>query len=277
MGDETQFHGGRRHSREGLEFIGAPKRSKFRHVTTEADQKRVAAPASANELAFGPLEDDLFFPEADLLPVLEGSIVEETVAAATEDVDDPTSDIPESNIQRPSAKEDKARSHKRIKLFLSTLLTIAAIIVLIVSSMYIKHNQPLVTGEFRKKMGIPLYYLDSNAVFSVDKKSAAIDGANSFVFVLHEKKTSARFVISQQKIPDIVKEEAQYQQFLGDSDKYADFNSPIGKAYFTKPGSIGTDVSVVVKTPTTLLFIRGPGETSEQTWTSLLSYFKVAK
>lgn len=270
MGDETQFHGGKRYVNEGLEFIGAPKKSKFRHRTAEAEEKRVHVPQHESDFD----QNDSFFPEADLMPELEASIQEEALATS---VDSSVSDIPKSSLQRPTLKKDKAVTRKKFKFIFSTFVTVLAIIILIASSFYIKSNQPIVTKNTHKKMGIPLYYMVKNTNFSLDAGSVTVNESNSFVFIVHEKKTSQKFIISQQRIPEIVKDEAQYQQFLVDSDKYASFDSTIGKAYFTKPISIEYDVSIVVKTTATLLFIRGPGDASEDTWTQLVSYLKVAK
>jgi len=95
------------------------------------------------------------------------------------------------------------------------------------------------------------------------------------VYKVKDTATDGNFVFSQQKLPDIVKGDDNYQQFLTQTEKFASFETPLGKAYLTRPQGIGSDVSVVLKTDSTLLFIRGNGETSEQTWAQLVGSLKI--
>lgn len=112
----------------------------------------------------------------------------------------------------------------------------------------------------------------ASSAFKIDRSSVEINENSSLVYVVQKAGSDAKFIVSQQALPQVVKEDSQFQQFLTETDKFASMDSKIGKAYFTRPANIGTDISIVVKNDTTLLFIRGPGTTSEEDWSDLLAH-----
>jgi hypothetical protein len=177
----------------------------------------------------------------------------------------------ESHIKRPMLQQDKKRVSP-LKAAFATLGVIVALGIIGVSVMYIQQTRPAVSSGLKAKAGFPVYDIVANASFKVDRKSVELSENNSLVYIVYQNDNNARFVVSQQAVPDVIKEDAQFQQFLLETDKFASMESKMGKAYFTRPANIGTDISVIIKTDTTLLFIRGPGTTSEQDWSNLLAY-----
>jgi hypothetical protein len=172
--------------------------------------------------------------------------------------------------------EEPKRSHP-VRKFLSYFVALIAVAILVASGFFIHRNRPYIPSEIRRKADYTLYDLVPNDNFKLDVKSVEYASAGNLVFFVDNPHTKAHFVISEQKIPDVVKNEADYQQFLAEYDKYAEFDSKIGKAYFTRPANIGSDISVVVKTNTTLIFIRGPGTTTDEDWTKLIGYMRVVQ
>lgn len=177
----------------------------------------------------------------------------------------------ESHLKRPMLEQDKKRVSP-LKAAFATLGVIIALGIIGVSVMYIQQTRPAVPSGLKAKAGFPVYDLVANASFKVDRKSVELSENNSVVYIVYQTDNNARFVVSQQAVPDVIKEDAQFQQFLLETDKFASMDSKMGKAYFTRPANIGSDISVIVKTDTTLLFVRGPGTTSEQDWSNLLAY-----
>jgi hypothetical protein len=164
-----------------------------------------------------------------------------------------------------------------VRRIVSYATAVACVLVLVASVGYIQQNQPAISGSLLKKAGFTVYAITPNKSFTLDKKSVQLTDQGNLVYFVDAPSTKAHYVISQQKTPDVVANDADYMQFLTDSDKYAAVDSKLGKAYFTRPANIGSDISVVVKSTGTLLFIRGPGTTSDEDWTSLLASFVVAK
>ena len=193
------------------------------------------------------------------------------------DNDDVLSDIPSLKIkhsQKKSKDEVKEQRRSRLKMAFVSLGSAASVAILVLSVMFLMNNRPAIPAAVKQKASFPVYELASNSLFYVDKKSVEINSSGSLVYIVYQRDTNARFVVSQQALPDIVKDDLQYQQFLTDTDKFASFDSTIGKVYFTRPANIGDDISAVLKSDKSLMFIRASGSTSEQTWMNLLNYLK---
>lgn len=191
--------------------------------------------------------------------------------------DEVLSDIPSLKIKHTHKKDEaekKEQRRSRFKVAAASLGSAAAVAVLVVSIMFLINNRPAITQSVKSKTSFPVYELASNNLFYVDKNSVEINSNGSLVYIVYQRENNARFVVSQQLLPEIVKDDAQYQQFLIDTDKFASFDSSIGKIYFTRPGNIGDDISAVLKTDQSLMFIRASGTTSEQTWMNLLNYLR---
>ena len=200
------------------------------------------------------------------------------VGDALDENDEFFDDMPKSKIMRPTEglkEEVKSKRKKGFKLIMATLGLAAGVGVLFVSYTLIQRYSPAVSTAMRKKVGYPVFQLQPTNAFAVDRKSVEINENESLVYKVKDTATDGNFVFSQQKLPDIVKGDDNYQQFLTQTEKFASFETPLGKAYLTRPQGIGSDVSVVLKTDSTLLFIRGNGETSEQTWAQLVGSLKI--
>lgn len=178
--------------------------------------------------------------------------------------------VPQSSIVRPML--DQKQRVSPLKAVFATLGIVMAFGVIGVSLWFIAQTRPAVSGGIKAAAGFPVYDLAVSSQYKIDKNTVEINENGSVVYIVYQQDNNARFVVSQQAIPDVIKEDSQYQQFLLETDKFASMESKIGKAYFTRPANIGTDISIVVKTGTTLMFIRGPGTTSEQDWSNLLAH-----
>lgn len=207
-------------------------------------------------------EDTLGMEEPDVTALFEGEEDQQTPKVTYKKA-------PESHIIRPMLQKKEPVS--KLKIAFGTLGVLVGFAILGVSGMFLLQNRPAVSAGIKAQAGFPLYEVASNPKFKVDRDSVEFSENDSVVYFVYQKDNKAKFIISQQALPEVIKGDAQYQQFLNETDKYASMETKIGKAYFTKPANIGNDVSVVVKTETTLMFIRGPGDTSEQDWASLMA------
>ena len=313
MGNEAEFHFGKRRSREGLEFVTGRKRTSFNrrapaahrtpehhaahqtthHTAPEAVAQaeirpepvyevpeEAAIPATVPEALLQPdypeepiYTDDDPFAHIYQEPVLAVDGGVETAITET----DATASAPTAEDEGIELYEERRKKHPKARLFFSYFTALIAVAIVGVSVFFLMNNKPAISSDIRSKVGFVVYEVAPNSTFVVDRTSVNIAKEGNLVFFVDNKETKGHFIISEQKIPDVVKSDADYQQFLAGFDKYAEFKSAIGTAYFTRPANIGSDVSVVVKTSSTLLFIRGPGATSEADWTQLLSYLRVAK
>lgn len=315
MGDEAEFHFGKKRPQEGLEFVGGKKRSAFRQKVAHIED-RSRGSASANRLEdrlraqIRPATPDAPAvptipepsPEAILAPSLAVQ-APEAVMPVQQPESDPLAHIYQEPMLTPAvvltqAEADielnvKSRDQipaesfiqlhedeikpSRFRKFMAYFFALLAMVLIVLSVLFMLHNVPNISSSLRNKAGFTVYDFASASPFKLDKKSVQIDSHGNLVYFIDNPVSKAHFVVSEQKIPDVVKSDADFQQFLADFDKYAETDSRIGKAYFTHPANIGSDISVVVKTNTTLIFIRGPGTTSEGDWTKLLNHFVVVK
>jgi len=292
MGDSAQFHFGKKTSGDGLEFVGSKKPSLFAQYTAQFDapvaKQRATQPQEPPKFEFHPAQEH---PYAQVQPTYDQPPAEQAyptqqdqfqdLSTLIDEEDDVVGDIPSLKIRHPKKGEKLGKLRKdgtpkpsKTKVVFSFVGMSAVVAVLAVSTLFLLHNRPAVSSKIRSKAGFPIYDVIANSLFTVDKGTVEINSSGSLVYIIYQKDNNAKFVVSQQAVPAIVKEDPQYQQFLADTDKFASFDSPIGKAYFTKPANIGNDISVVVKTDSTLMFIRGDGTTSEESWMNLLAYLK---
>lgn len=290
MGDSAQFHFGKKPASEGLEFVGSKKPSLFAQYTAQFGGKQPQRQQHQEPPAFEfhPAEQHPYAQPQQLFDVPQSEQATpyqkeqfQDLSTLISDEDDVIGDIPSLKIRHPGKGEklaklrhDGSEKPSKIKVLLATVGMTAVVAVLAVSTIFLLNNRPAISGSMRAKAGFPVYDLVANSLFTIDKKTVEINSSGSLVYIVYQKDNNARFVVSQQSVPVIVKEDSQYQQFLADTDKFASFDSAIGKAYFTRPANIGTDISVVVRNENTLMFIRGDGATSEQSWMNLLSYLK---
>lgn len=290
MGEEAQFRFGKRPAREGIEFVNRThRRSSFRRLTKQAEETAesqsplvsIQNQQQSPEPSQNYINPD-YFTDHNLVgtSISTKPLISEEELPLYKDDDEILGDIPKSKIKHSKKTNSKTDTNQttakdKLKVLAVVVLAVLATAVLAVSVVYIYNSRPPVTAGMRNKVGAPIYYMVPNAAFRVEKGSVSVNEAGSFVFITYENRTGNKYVISQQKTPNLFNEDAQYQVFLKDNDKYADFDSAIGKAYLTKPSNLGTDISIVVKTNTTLMFIRGPGATSEQTWQGLIAYLKL--
>ncbi len=309
MGDRPNYRYGRQPAgSSGLEFVGSRKQSRFAQYTQQFAQPSVdpapqpvqAQPQPqpqepAPQPVYAPAEQYYAAPYAadanqytadqatsyaqNFQPAQEeGTQTDFTTDQTFENLfeDEPETGTvrhfpTESSIKRPMLEQTKQRVSPLRAVF-ATLGVVLAFGIIGVSAMYIMQTRPAVSSGLKAKAGFPVYDVVANALFKVDKKSVELNENNSLVYIVYQNDNNARFVVSQQAVPDVIKDDAQYQQFLLETDKFASMDSKIGKAYFTRPANIGSDISIVVKTDSTLMFIRGPGTTSEQDWSNLLAY-----
>lgn len=178
--------------------------------------------------------------------------------------------VPQSHIVRPAL--DQKQRMSPLKVVFATLGVVLGLGIIGVSTLFLLQNRPAVSASIKQQAGFPVFDLAVSPTFKVDRSSVEINENNSLVYIVKKVGSEAKFIVSQQALPQVVKEDAQFQQFLAETDKFASMESKIGKAYFTRPANIGTDISLVVKNETTLLFIRGPGTTTEEDWSSLLAH-----
>jgi hypothetical protein len=306
MGDDAPLRHGRRSRADGLEFVGAPKRSRFkqygeryRQPANAALPQSVAQAApvqqtpvahahqtqhqtihqqaahSAQFSAAQPVKAQPFV--AQPVDVDESAFAEPIAAELETMAPDGDDDLPIVKLKHPNKETDKQNRRSRARAFFFTIVVVGCFAILGVSGLYLYNNQPLLSRAIKKQAGFPLFAPVTNSLFTVNKGSVKNGDNGSIVYNMHNTKTKAYYIVSQQKLPDVVKDDAQYMQFLGQIDKFADFSSTIGKAYLTKPANTGDDVTVVVKNNTTLMFIRGTGTTTEEEWSALLAYMKVDK
>lgn len=216
------------------------------------------------------------------VPVLPDDTVTNDIAFDVSDTLDESdeffADMPKSSIKRPGKDLKQESTETRKKGFKRTLGVaglLAGVAVLLVSVSLIQRYSPPVSASTRKKAGYPVYQLRPSSVFAVQRGSVEFNENSSLVYKVKDTSTSNDFVFSQQKLPKVVEDDSNYQQFLTQSDKFASFDTHLGKAYFTKPEGIGSDVSIVLKSDKTILFIRGSGNTSEQAWSQLIGSLKL--
>ncbi len=316
MGNETEFHFGKRRPQEGLEFVPEKKRASFRHAAPAIrDRSRFAAaqpeptPEQAPSAQTEPYPEP--YPEPQLDPLFQqappesllpgepmvpdplDNIYQEPLLSAPQDEFQDDIDFSDAPAQEQDLKQDQAtpldpadasislhdepvQKSSKARKVLSYVTAFVAVILIVVSVLFLMKNTPNIPSSIRKKLAFQTYDFVKNGTFTLDKDSVQIDSQGNLIYFVDQNSNKAHFIISQQKIPDIVKNEANYKQFLADFDKYAETDTPIGKAYFTHPANIGSDVSAVIKTETTLLFIRGPGATSEKDWLEVLGSLKAA-
>lgn len=287
MRDDAQFHAGKKTASDSLEFIGAKKKSLFSQYTAQFQQKTSSKVDKQRATIEGPQYSPVqpqrsSFNYEDKMPTIKYTS-EVPLPPDVEDLldvdDDALKGVGQSRISRPQQDKDAIRAKKRqkLKVIFGSVGMLAGIAIIIVSVVFIKNNRPIVSDRFRASLGFPVYEMLNNNSFAVDKKTVARGENNSLVYIAEEKDNNSKFIISQQAIPEVLKTDAQYQDFLAQTDKFASLDSKMGKAYFTKPTNIGDDISVVVRTDSTLLFIRGSGATSEEKWTQLISLLNVTK
>ena len=214
--------------------------------------------------------------EAPLLEMAKNDQEEVNLQGITLDEDDEShvKKFPVSNIVRPSL-QDGVKKKSKLRVVFGVMGLLLAVGVLGVSTWFLLGNRPAITAGIRSKADFAVYDVALNGKFKVDRSTVEVGQNNNIVYAVKQQDNSAKFVVSQQAIPDVIKGDAQFQQFLAETDSYAVMDTSIGKAYFTKPANIGSDISVVVRTETTLMFIRGPGDTTEENWSSLLASLKM--
>lgn len=307
MGDAKSISFGRKPlNNAGLEFAGARK-SRFaqytaqQHAAPMPPPKAVPPKAPASQQlppqqpVYAPVEspyqevphDRVLYPQLSPIDTIEVPVLPDDtitnelafdVGDTLDENDEFFADMPKSKIKRPGMdlKEEARSKRKKVaKRSFGAVGLVAGMAVLFVSWSLIQRYSPPVSAALRKKVGYPVYQIQPNTTFAVDRKSVEINENNSLVYKVKDTTKSSDFVFSQQQTPEVVKSDENYQDFLNQTDKFASLETPLGKAYLTKPQGIGTDVSVVLRSGTTLLFIRGPGDTSEQTWSELVSLLKL--
>ena len=281
MRDNAQFHAGKKANNDSLEFIGSKKKSLFSQYSEQFQQKP-SVPASNNRQSFkGPsraVSSDSrpsfrFERQSPEIKVTSDVPLPDDADYLLDDHDDALKGVYQSSIVRPQKDKAQIKSKKvkKIKTFFGTTGMVLGMAIITVSVMYIKNSQPIIPKSLRTSIGFPIYELANNNSYKIDKGSVTKGENNSLVFVAEQTDTKDKYIVSQQAIPEILKTDAQYMDFLSQTDKYASLESRIGKAYFTKPANIGDDISVVVKTDSTLLFVRGNGATTEDQWSQLVS------
>ena len=257
----------------------APKRSVQRRETTVGVQQYYANETPHEQVLYQPVLQQVITEEPHVLPVdSEAADLAFDVSDTLEDDNEFFADMPKSKIKRPQQhyeEEVKIKAKKGLKRSFAVIGFTAGIAILVVSWMLIQQYAPPVSTALRKKVGYPVYQLQPSNTYVVDRKSVQINENNSLVYKVKDEASGKDFVFSQQSVPDVVKEDQNYQEFLAQTDKYASFDSHLGKVYLTKPQGIGSDVSVVLKSDNTLLFIRGSGDTPEKTWTDLVARLKM--
>lgn len=287
MRDDTRFRVGKKKSNDNLEFVGPKKKSLFAQYTAQFEQKSSSQTdqeqtktKDSQRIKFMPQKSSINYEHNIAQPP------EVTEPPLPADIEDLTSSnfnalagVTESHISRPQLEKEalKAKKIKKFKVTFGSIGTLAGIAIIAVSVMYIKSNQPVISERLRAAAGFPIYEVVNNNSFFVDKKTVTTGENSSIVYVAEQKDNNSKFIISQQAVPEILAADEQYQSFLTQTDKFASLDSKIGKAYFTKPTNIGDDISVVLKTDSTLLFIRGSGATSEEKWAQLISLLSVTK
>lgn len=292
MRDEAQFRPGKKASTDSLEFVGTKKKSLFAQYTAQFQQK-TASNNDTQHVAASSVEAQQIAPQFN---VRQSVLYQDAPYVVDEPTDLPLpSDVDtflskddaalrglkESKIKRPHAEVegDLPAEKKMTKLgaIMATVATLLGIGIIIVSVLYIQNSGSSIPGPLRAAVNFPVYELLNNTAFTVDKSTISQGANDSLVYVAQQKDNKAQFVVSQQAVPESLKVDSQYLEFLSQTDKFASLDTKIGKAYFTKPANIGEDISVVVKTNDTLIFIRGNGATAEDKWAQLLSLLSTDK
>ena len=306
MGDAKSISFGRKPlNNAGLEFAGARK-SRFaqytaqQHAAPMPPPKPVQPAPIAHQLppqqpVYAPVNspyqevphDKVLYPQLSPIDAIEVPVLPEDtitnelafdVGDTLDENDEFFADMPKSKIKRPGVdlKEEARSKRKKVaKRTFGVLGLVAGMAVLVVSWSLIKRYSPPVSAALRKKAGYPVYQIQPNNTFAVDRGSVEFNENNSLVYKVKDTTKSNDYIFSQQQTPEVIDDDNRYQEFLNQSDKFASLETPLGKAYLIKPQGIGTDVSVVIRSDTTLLFIRGPGDTSEQTWSQLVRLLKL--
>ncbi len=216
----------------------------FQHMVQGMAQPFVDRPVAVDETAFA-----------------------EPIAAELENLATPQDDeLTVDTIKHPTKETDKQARIGKLKAVVVAMVVLLCGAVIGWSGLYFYNNRPFFSASIKKEAGFPLYAPADKEAFELVKGSVTKGENGSIVFNILSRSDGNRFIVSQQKVPDIIKEDTQYMQFLEQVDKFAVFDIQNGKAYLTKPANIGDDVTCVVKTATTLLFIRGPGTTPEAQW-----------
>jgi hypothetical protein len=284
MRDEAQFRPGKKTSNDSLEFVGSKKKSLFAQYTAQFQQKTDTGQSTAR---IKPVQDEQ--PQFTVRQSVQYQdapyVVEEPtdlplpidVESFLNKDDAALKGLKESKIKRPHSEvEDEQLPEKkmtRLAAIMATVATLLGVGIIAMSILYIQNSGSSIPGSLRASVSFPVYELLNNTAFTVDKSSISKGANDSLVYVAEQKDNKAQFIISQQAVPEALKVDSQYTDFLSQTDKFASMDTKIGKAYFTKPANIGEDISVVVKTKDTLIFIRGNGATAEEKWAYLLSLF----
>jgi hypothetical protein len=291
MRDEAaQFRPGKKASTDSLEFVGGKKKSLFAQYTAQFQQKTEGAASSRVE----PIKHVTSTPNFKVRQSVTYQdmpyVVEEPtdlplptdVDNFLQEDDEALKGLKQSKIQKVHLGDaddvpqpDKKMS--KLAVVTSTVAVVCGIGIIAISVQYIRGMQSIVPSSLRSAVAFPVYEVVNNPTFKVDRSTVAKGANDSLVYVAEQRGSDAKFIISQQAVPEVLKADAQFSSFLSQTDKFATLDTKIGKAYFTKPANIGDDISVVVKTNTTLLFIRGSGATSEDKWAALLASLAVDK
>ncbi len=291
MRDEAQFRPGKKTSNDSLEFVGSKKKSLFAQYTAQFQQKTSSVPHQSAPAA--PLREEQPQPQFTVRQSVQYQdapyVVEEPadmplptdVDTFLSKDDEALKGLKESHIKRPHAEvegeQPPDKKMTRLGAVMATVATLLGVGIIALSIMYIQSSGSSIPASLRATVSFPVYELLNNTAFTVDKSSISKGANDSLVYVAQQKDNKAQFIISQQAVPEALKVDSQYLEFLGQTDKFASMDTKIGKAYFTKPANIGEDISVVVKTNNTLIFIRGNGTTAEEKWALLLSLFTTQK
>ena len=303
MGDEAVIRYGKRPAGDGLEFVGAPKRLLFKqyteqfkdasNVTKKPHHKLQPEPSKLAESDYRSEHDNLW-PTANYSRTThsasprphanaqadnanEMALAEPVAAELDTMILDEDEDIPKSAMQYPSKELNTQHKKHKLKSAITIFFALLCVAVIAVSLLYMYKNKSLIPDGIRKTADFSLYVPVNNEIFTADPTSVQKGDNESVVYNLNHKVSGERYIVSQQKSPDLVKDDGQFMLFLAQIDKFASFDSVLGKTYLTKPADTGDDVTLVIKTDSTLIFIRGPGTTPDESWVQLLSVLKILK
>lgn len=281
MGDALPFHGGKKQA-DGLEFVGAPKRSLFRQYTAQFDRPIKTPPAPAEQPRAVAHQQIIETPHTAVLQKKsyhqpQADSYDEAVAVLTPNKPAAVEQLSPRQQAMQLHPPKAVVKHPFARKVVSYVVAVLAFAILAVSLTFLTHNKPVISDSMRKKAGFAIYDIQANPRFVVDKSSLQLTAEGNVVYFVNDSTAKDHYIFSQQKIPVAYADGTAYQAFLSANDKYADSDTKVGKAYFTRPANIGSDVLVVIKTTTSMILIRGPGATSDENWAALLATFVVAK
>ena len=185
MGNETEFHFGKRQSREGLEFVGARKRSTFRQKVDSIEQEQSKRTTPRHAARIAREQPAPVTPEAAFEPAVPIQPVEAVLPVQAPSAD-PLYHIYQEPLLGAGAPEDVLldyklaakqepiiRLHERApekpgvtKKVISYLLAFVALAIIALSALFIMHNTPNIPKDIRKKAGFSLYEIVPNPTFT---------------------------------------------------------------------------------------------------------------